>query len=322
MKRIPSLDGLRAISISLVVAGHWVELHYKSDVAGAFANLGVRIFFVISGYLITTLLLEERARRATIRLRDFYVRRAYRILPAAMLYMFPVFAIFRHELRWYHAAAAALYLTNFDYAHPWFVGHLWSFSVEEQFYFLWPGVLKKWYRHRVAILVGVIVFAPVYRVACHLLGWHGRADETFPAVADILAFGCLLGILAPRLRGIKKGGGTLGGSAYFGSNVRWHFAFSRQRLAVICAVACDACMHRRFHPACCAVALSDFELGAGGVVGEDQLQPVFVAAVVRVRDPCQAVVFRVCGRGVGQRVLLLGGAACAAIAGPQREPRC
>jgi peptidoglycan/LPS O-acetylase OafA/YrhL len=209
MKRIPSLDGLRAISISLVVAGHWVELHYKSDVAGAFANLGVRIFFVISGYLITTLLLEERARRATIRLRDFYVRRAYRILPAAMLYMFPVFAIFRHELRWYHAAAAALYLTNFDYAHPWFVGHLWSLSVEEQFYFLWPGVLKKWYRHRVAILVGVIVFAPVYRVACHLLGWHGRADETFPAVADILAFGCLLGILAPRLRGIKKGGGVL-----------------------------------------------------------------------------------------------------------------
>lgn len=48
MKRIPSLDGLRAISISLVVVGHWVELRSHSDVAGAFANLGVRIFFVIS----------------------------------------------------------------------------------------------------------------------------------------------------------------------------------------------------------------------------------------------------------------------------------
>src|SRR3984885_11796394 len=208
MRRIPSLDGLRAISILLVVVGHWVELRYKfdvviSDVAGSFANLGVRIFFVISGYLITTLLLQEQARTSTIRLREFYVRRAYRILPAAMFFMLPVFVIFRHELRWYHAAAAAFYLTNFDYAHPWFLGHLWSLSVEEQFYFLWPGVLKKWQRHKVAILVGVVAFAPVYRVICHFLGMHGRADETFPAVADVLAIGCLLAIFAERLPKVK-----------------------------------------------------------------------------------------------------------------------
>ena len=202
-KRIPSLDGLRAISISLVVAGHWVELHYHSDVAGAFANLGVRIFFIISGYLITTLLVKEIKKTSTIRLREFYVRRAYRILPAAMVFMLPVFVIFRHELRWYHAAAALLYLTNFDFAHPWFLGHLWSLSVEEQFYFLWPGVLRKWHQHRVAILVGVVAFAPMYRIACHLLQLHGRADETFPAVADILAIGCLAAILAPRLPKIK-----------------------------------------------------------------------------------------------------------------------
>jgi len=209
MKRIPSLDGMRAISILLVVVGHWGELNYKSDVAGAFANLGVRIFFVISGYLITTLLLKEYDKKSTIGLKDFYVRRAYRILPAAMVFMLPVFVIFRHELRWYHAVAAALYLANFDYAHPWFLGHLWSLSVEEQFYFLWPGVLKKWHRHRVAILVGVVAFAPVYRVICHLLQLHGKADETFPAVADVLAIGCLLAILAPRLPKIKLWWGLL-----------------------------------------------------------------------------------------------------------------
>jgi peptidoglycan/LPS O-acetylase OafA/YrhL len=197
--RIPSLDGMRAVSISLVVAGHWAELRYHSDVAGAFANLGVRIFFIISGYLITSLLLNEHAKTSTIGLGEFYVRRAYRILPAALAYMLPVFVIFWHELRWYHMAAAALYLANFDWAHPWFLGHLWSLSVEEQFYFLWPGVLKKWYRHRVAILVGVVAFAPVYRVACHFLQVHGKADETFPAVADILAIGCLLAIFAKRL---------------------------------------------------------------------------------------------------------------------------
>jgi peptidoglycan/LPS O-acetylase OafA/YrhL len=203
MKRIPSLDGLRAISISLVVVGHWAELRYQSDVAGAFANLGVRIFFILSGYLITTLLLQEHAKTSTIRLREFYVRRAYRILPAAMAFMLPVFVIFWHELRWYHMAAAALYVANLDFAHPWFLGHLWSLSVEEQFYFLWPSVLKTWYRHRAVILAGVVGFAPLYRVACHFLGLHGKADETFPAVADILAIGCLLAIFGPRLPRIK-----------------------------------------------------------------------------------------------------------------------
>jgi peptidoglycan/LPS O-acetylase OafA/YrhL len=118
--------------------------------------------------------------------------------------MLPIFFIFRHQLRCYHMAAAALYLTNFDFTHPWFLGHLWSLSVEEQFYFLWPGVLKKWRRHRVAILLGVVGFAPLYRVACHSLQLHGRADETFPAVADVLAIGCLLAIFAPRLPRIKS----------------------------------------------------------------------------------------------------------------------
>lgn len=205
MQRIPSLDGLRAISISLVVVGHWTSLHYHWQVGGAFANLGVRIFFIISAYLITTLLLKEQARSSTIRLREFYVRRAYRIFPAAFVFMLPVFLIYGRETRWYHLAAAALYVTNFDPWHPWFLGHLWSLSVEEQFYFLWPGVLKKWHRHRSAILAGVILFAPIYRFACHLLKLHGRADETFPAVADILAMGCLLAIYAARLPAIKPG---------------------------------------------------------------------------------------------------------------------
>ncbi len=203
MKRIPSLDGLRAISILLVVLGHWLSVRYASDVALSYAILGVRIFFIISGYLITTLLLKEHAKTSTISLRDFYVRRAYRILPAAAAFMLVVFVIFRHELRWYHAVAAALYFANFDPTRPWFLGHLWSLSVEEQFYFLWPSVLKKWYGHRVVILLAVVAVAPIYRVFCYVLKLPGGADETFPAVADNLAIGCLLAIFAtwlPRIR--------------------------------------------------------------------------------------------------------------------------
>lgn len=203
MKRIPSLDGLRAISILLVVVGHWLSVRYASDVALSYAILGVRIFFIISGYLITTLLLKEHAKTSTISLRDFYVRRAYRILPAAAVFMLVVFVIFRHELRWYHAVAAALYFANFDPMRPWFLGHLWSLSVEEQFYFLWPSVLKKWYQHRVVILLAVVAIAPMYRVLCYALKLPGGADETFPAVVDNLAIGCLLAIFASRIPRIR-----------------------------------------------------------------------------------------------------------------------
>jgi|SRR5579859_784574 len=206
MKRIPSLDGVRAIAISMVVMGHWFESHYHWAIAGAYASLGRRIFFVLSGYLITMLLMKQYGKSSTIRLREFYVRRAYRILPGALAFMLPVFAIFWHELRWYHMAAAVLYVVNFDFGHPWFLGHLWSISVQEQFYFLWPCVIKRWYRLRVAIPLAVIAFAPVYRVACHFAGLHGKADETFPAVADILAIGCLLAIFETRLPTIRRWG--------------------------------------------------------------------------------------------------------------------
>lgn len=203
MQRIPSLDGVRAIAILLVIAGHWTELAYDSPVAGAFASLGRRIFFVLSGYLITTILTREYTKTCDINLRRFYTRRAYRILPAALAFTLPVFAIFWHELRWYQMGAALLYLVNLDFTHPWFIGHLWSLSVQEQFYFVWPCVLRKWQRHRAAILLAAIAFAPMYRVACHLVGLHGRADETFPAVGDILAIGCLLGLFASRLPRIR-----------------------------------------------------------------------------------------------------------------------
>src|SRR5690348_3872083 len=98
MNRIPSLDGVRALAISLVITGHWTELYFHSDIAGAFASLGRRIFFVLSGYLITTLLLKEYNAHSDIRLKRFYVRRAYRIFPAALAFVVPVFAIYWNQL--------------------------------------------------------------------------------------------------------------------------------------------------------------------------------------------------------------------------------
>ena len=136
MKRIPSLDGVRAISILLVVLGHLAKSRHAPQIFWEYyADTGVRIFFVISGFLITTILSKEHTRTSTISLRTFYLRRAYRIFPAAVVFILVMVVAYWRELRWYNIAAAFLYVANFDYTRPWIFGHLWSLSVEEQFLF-------------------------------------------------------------------------------------------------------------------------------------------------------------------------------------------
>ncbi len=203
MQRIPSLDGLRAISISLVCVAHLTHVKMVPSFFSYYALTGVQIFFVISGYLITTILLSEYHQTSTISLRQFYIRRAYRILPAAGVYMLFAFTFYWHELRWYDIAAMLLYLVNFDPARPWMVGHLWSLGVEEQFYFLWPSVLKHSYRHRITILLGTIIFAPIFSAICFYFKIPGGGFGMFPSVANTLAIGCLLAILSPRIPKIR-----------------------------------------------------------------------------------------------------------------------
>ena len=198
--RIPSLDGLRAISITLVVLSHLVQWqHVSLRYVGSYGDLGVHVFFVLSGFLITNLLLREHERSGTIDLRDFYIRRAFRIFPAALVFMAVVIVLYWRQMRWYHIAAALFYVANMDITRPWVFGHLWSLSIEEQFYLLWPFALKKWRRHRVAILWCVFWGTPVFRAAIHVFHIHGGLLGSLPVFADQLAIGCLLAIFASRL---------------------------------------------------------------------------------------------------------------------------
>ncbi len=94
-ERIPSLDGLRAVAILMVVVGHLMGAAYDLPLLGrgrfpmrlTLGSLGVRIFFVISGFLISTLLLKEQERNGRISLKQFYIRRALRILPASYTFL-------------------------------------------------------------------------------------------------------------------------------------------------------------------------------------------------------------------------------------------
>jgi peptidoglycan/LPS O-acetylase OafA/YrhL len=164
----------------------------------------VHVFFVLSGFLITNLLLREHERSSTISLRDFYVRRAYRIFPAAFVFLAVVIVLYWRQMSWYHVAAALLYVANIDLTRPWIFGHLWSLSIEEQFYLLWPFALKTWQRHKTAILLCVFVATPVFLATLYAFRARNWLFGSLPAYADQLAIGCLLAIFAPRIPKIGR----------------------------------------------------------------------------------------------------------------------
>jgi peptidoglycan/LPS O-acetylase OafA/YrhL len=142
---LPSLDGLRALSIGCVVLGHWCHGHVPprlEPLLARLAHFGVCVFFVISGYLITTLLQREVSRNADIDLPRFYYRRTLRIFPPYYIYLAVValgVAVGSWtrpaDTRWWPAVA---YLSNFFSTKWGGTGHGWSLSLEEQFYLTWP----------------------------------------------------------------------------------------------------------------------------------------------------------------------------------------
>ena len=162
---LPGLDGMRAIAVVAVMIYHanpdWLK--------GGF--LGVEVFFVISGYLITLLLISEKARTSTVNITSFWVRRGRRLLPAlfTLLYVLTVWtalferaalgklrgdvvAAFFYVSNWYQIWTGAGYTAANDFAP---LRHLWSLAVEEQFYLLWPVVMVLFLRGGVDKISGI-----------------------------------------------------------------------------------------------------------------------------------------------------------------------
>lgn len=204
-RRIPSLDGLRALSIALVCVAHF-SYSYRSPLhdhptMDHYAHYGVRIFFLISGFLITTLLMAEQEKTGTINLKLFFIRRAYRILPVAYVFLVVITIVFRGSLTHRDLAIAYSYTASYYESHlPWVLSHLWSLSVEEQFYLIWPVamVFGLVLARRFAFLA--IALAPLSHLLLLELGFRQGASYFFPSVADSLAAGCLLALFQPQLR--------------------------------------------------------------------------------------------------------------------------
>jgi len=182
MKRIPSLDGFRAISITLVILAHCrVSEGFPSQFSDyvRHGQIGVTVFFVISGFLITTLLLSEEAKNGDISVRNFYTRRAIRILPVFFVYVLFVSVWQAYENIGITKIDIIRSLTfTFNFAgvkRSWLLLHFWTLSVEEQFYIIWPTLLIL-FRKDIKFVIYLSVF---YSCVSRVIAYK------FPAYAGI-----------------------------------------------------------------------------------------------------------------------------------------
>ena len=193
--RIRALDGIRGLAILTVIFGHIIRQRFPEDSFAYWVtvpirtpDLGVQIFFVLSGFLITGILLRERERAGRISLRGFYVRRSWRILPAYLVFLGFAAAMCAAGLMSATSGdliVAGLFASNFFPSGETWLLHTWSLSVEEQFYLLWPFVLMLIGRRAsIRICVAIIAFSPVYRTVMHFvtgstdMWWtQNRADQ-------------------------------------------------------------------------------------------------------------------------------------------------
>jgi peptidoglycan/LPS O-acetylase OafA/YrhL len=231
MKRIPTLDGWRGIAIAMVIFDHAQATLIRGYLRPwtQTGNHGVTVFFVLSGFLITTNLLES-----PINLRRFYLRRFFRLMPVAWLYVFAVwgFGLMGNQ-HWFSfseiASCLFFYRNFFGPGSTLFVAHFWSLSLEEQFYIVWPSLLllagirnAKW------LAVGGALACATYR----LMNW-GHYDHIWLSFetqvrADALLVGCLTALL-------------LKNQTFRSTATRWSKVWAFPALAVF--LFCIYCFH-------------------------------------------------------------------------------
>ncbi len=227
--RIPALDGIRGLAILLVLMCHFAiyggmrreafidALYYKISVAGW---SGVDLFFVLSGFLITGILVDAKGQPHYF--RDFYMRRVLRIFPiyyAVLALFFFAWPLLRQvdadyqslsgDQWWYWTYLANVKLALDGWPQHLSLGHFWSLAVEEQFYLMWPAIVFFTRRHTLRwVCLGCILAAPCLRVLHWWLEQDLAAYVLVSSRMDALALGGLLALVARRPGGLASHRGS------------------------------------------------------------------------------------------------------------------
>jgi peptidoglycan/LPS O-acetylase OafA/YrhL len=206
--RIPVINGLRGLAILMVVANHATLFSQQPGKLWSQSGLlGVDIFFVLSGYIITRRLMMEQQRNGSVNIKSFYIRRAFRILPLVFAYLIALCVISYFvdslNLSRNEFVGTVLFFRNYQEAlHPGmgiYTSHFWSLSIEEHFYLLWPALFL-WAGRKLALPL-----AAFGAIGCALWRLHDRLHPvTIPSHfrvmrtdfrMDGLLVGCALAIL-------------------------------------------------------------------------------------------------------------------------------
>ncbi|MDA9554704.1 acyltransferase [Pelobium sp.] len=205
----PSLNGLRAISIIMVVLYH---LQKRNGIFDAYSKkiwlapfisfirdgqLGVNIFFVISGFLITSLLINEEKETGKISIKSFYIRRIIRIFPAYyfLLAIYLVLQFFNLiEISRTSWLTAITYTKYFIIPKDWLTAHIWSLSVEEHFYLFWPTTFILGSKQRKQFAIALFLVVPLIRTYIHFYPVTWINDLTIFLRIDAIATGCLFAL--------------------------------------------------------------------------------------------------------------------------------
>lgn len=209
---LPSLDGWRAVAISLVLVEHLslslnplLEAVGINRLNGPIPNLGqigVQIFFGLSGFLITTKLINEFVKHQKISLKAFYIRRTFRIIPPAVIFSAAVYVssiVGQISVPFYNIFSALLFMANYTGSTAsWYVGHFWSLAVEEHYYLIWPITFALISRPKLALKVLFFTGLSIalWRSIDYRLHLTGSSPAVFWGRTDIQADTIIYGSMA------------------------------------------------------------------------------------------------------------------------------
>jgi peptidoglycan/LPS O-acetylase OafA/YrhL len=219
---LPNLNTLRAIAAIMVVVSH-IEL--RKGIVGLkglstimnWGGIGVSLFFVLSGFLITYLLLLEKNTITSINVKDFYLRRIFRIWPLYFLIISFVYLLIPYILPEYYISESSrfsiksilynvFFLTNFSLVlklTPLIISTIWSIGIEEQFYIIWPWVMRLKEKSYIKLILFFILIIPMGKIFLIFINkiFHNHFIEILSKVVtttrfDCMAIGAFFGVLA------------------------------------------------------------------------------------------------------------------------------